>query len=285
MSPTPKPIRILGLHGMGTSASILRSQTAAFRAKLPPHITFTFLDAPFFCDAAPGTDILFAPGTGHRAWWTGADTNAIRGAARLFAEHLASDEGPFDIVLGFSQGCALIASYLLYLAEENEKARPAFGAAVFVCGGVPLPALEDLGVDVTDKAREVNDRTSRGLKKKAGAIVGLAGNLGQIRPGVGLWDDLEGLVHDPEKMPTEEDVFGLDFTTMPEWLRIRVPAVHVYGAKDPRWPASVQLAHFCEDRRLYDHGGGHEIPRTTEVSNRIAELVMELVGELEKKAK
>jgi hypothetical protein len=34
---------------------------------------------------------------------------------------------------------------------------------------------------------------------------------------------------------------------------------------------------------VYDHGGGHEIPRTTEVSNRIAELVMELVGELEKK--
>jgi hypothetical protein len=32
---------------------------------------------------------------------------------------------------------------------------------------------------------------------------------------------------------------------------------------------------------MYDHGGGHDIPRSTKVSERIAELVEELAREIQ----
>ena len=78
-----------------------------------------------------------------------------------------------------------------------------------------------------------------------------------------------------EKGDDQSNVFGINFDRVPkDWL-IPIPTVHVYGAKDPRYPASVTLAHFCEKsvRRTYDHGGGHDIPRRTEVSEMLAELV------------
>ena len=70
-------------------------------------------------------------------------------------------------------------------------------------------------------------------------------------------------------------MYGLDFTTFPEDLKIRIPTVHVYGAKDPKYVASLQLVHFCQEgrRRVFDHGGGHDVPKATGVSDRIAELV------------
>lgn len=58
-------------------------------------------------------------------------------------------------------------------------------------------------------------------------------------------------------------------------MLIGIPTVHVYGARDPRYPASVTLSHFCDERmrRTFDHGGGHDIPRTGDVSHMMKELV------------
>lgn len=250
---------------------------------MPGHFTFDFVDAPHSDGAAPGTDIMFDSAR-HASWWKDQTVGAIRTSHHFLDGYLARN-GPYDILMGFSQGCSLIGSYLLYHArDESPTKKPVpFKAAIFVCGGMPLPVLEDLGVAVSQRARDINDLTSKLMLRRAGLIGELAGNLDRIKPGVGLWDDLTGLLHDPEKMPEEKDVFGLDFTAMPQGLRITIPTVHIYGAKDPRWPASQQLAHFCENRKMYDHGGGHDIPRTTEVSTRLAELVQELAKEMERK--
>lgn len=58
-------------------------------------------------------------------------------------------------------------------------------------------------------------------------------------------------------------------------VKIGVPTVHVYGRKDPRFVAGVQLSGVCEGsvRQCFDHGGGHDIPRSSAVSERLAELV------------
>jgi hypothetical protein len=262
-------------------STIADPSPAAFRNKLPANkFEFTFLDAPFECEPAPGTDVLFK--SGHYAWWKHQTINGVRGAHQQLDDHVAA-HGPFDILLGFSQGCSLVGSYLLYHARETPDEPLPFKAAVFVCGGMPLHVLEDLGVDVPARAKAVNDMTSKLMRQKASALADMAANPERIQLGVGLWDDVGGLLHDPKKMPEEKDVFGLDFTTMAEDLRITIPTVHIYGAKDPRWPASVQLAYFCDKKKLYDHRGGHDIPRTTEVSETIARLVMELAKEIEAK--
>jgi len=274
-------MRVLCLHGQGTSAEIFKSQTVALRNKLPPTYTFTFLDGPFHCTPAPGIKVLFESGT--YTWWPKPTINAIRGAHDYILDHI-SQHGPYDILMGFSQGCALIGSLLLYHARETPHEPLPFRAAMFLCGGLPFQVLEDLGLPVSERAYAINEETVRLLKARAGALTQLAANPEQITFGTGLWDDVTGLVHDPEVMPEEEDCFGLDFSIIPRTVRIKIPTVHVFGGKDPRWPASMQLAYFCEKERrtMWDHGGGHDIPRSTGVSLKLAGLLEELRVKLEK---
>ncbi|KAK3390972.1 serine hydrolase FSH [Podospora didyma] len=268
-------MRVLGLHGHGTSAQIFKSQTVAFRSKLDPSYTFDFVDAPFDSAPAPGINVLFE--SGHYTWWPKPTVNCIKGAHKWLIDYI-DEHGPYDAVICFSQGCSLVGSFLMYHYRECPEEELPFKAAIFICGGVPMPVLEDLGVAVSQKAHDVNTRTGQLLHQKAGQLTEYAANPDKIRPGMGLWHDTSSLLHDPKVMPHESDVFGLDFTSIPQDIRIKIPTVHIYGAKDPRWPSSVQLAHFCDNRKMYDHGGGHDIPRSTDVSKKIVALLEQLKG-------
>lgn len=138
-----------------------------------------------------------------------------------------------------------------------------------------MPVLEDLDLEVPQRAHEHNDRSVQLMRSKSAMLY----NLEKLPRGRGLWDDTGDLEHDADEMPEESDCFGLDFTKFPDNIRINIPTVHIYGAKDPRWGSGLQLAYFCNDRKMYDHQGGHDIPRTTPVSVKIAELLRAVNGE------
>lgn len=313
---------------------------AAFRMKLDPSYTFEFIDAPFPSTPAPGIDALFTQ-TRNFTWWPSTTPSHIRAAHRWLDEYLAT-HGPFDALCGFSQGCSLIGSYLLYRAVASRQRRHLddssddgisppppdsplpFRAAIFICGGLPLVSLEDLGLPVSAEAWAINDATGKALVAKARRLKELASDLSSIRPGMSLWDDTRDLVHDVGAKPgivleqllgpsdlgddvspaarisrgrplqsdeavsdsdsgseTPDVLFGLDFSAFPRDLRIDIPTVHVVGGKDPKFPAGAQLARFCSHRAVFDHGGGHDIPRTSHVSLRIAELVRAVMEEAE----
>ena len=235
--------------------------------------TFDFVDGPFPCTPAPGIAVVFK--SGNYTWYQKQTAEAIRASHEWLLDHL-DRHGPYDAVCCFSQGCALVISLLLYHARENPDQPLPFKAALFICGGIPLPVLTNLGLPVSQKAREIGEQTVKLLHQRAANLERMAANPDLIKRGVGLWDDTTGLVHDPDVIPEASDVFGLDFTAFPDDVRIDIPTAHVYGAKDPRWPASMQLAFACENRQMYDHGGGHDIPRSTEVSKNIAEMVRQL---------
>ncbi|KAH7020314.1 serine hydrolase FSH [Ilyonectria destructans] len=283
--------KILCLHGHGTSAAIFKSQTAAFRAKLDSSFIFDFVDAPFPSRGAPGIDAIYKSDT--YTWWPQPTSQAIRASHSWVADY-AREQGGYDAVCCFSQGCSLAASMALYRAvdaataptngHKSDEPLP-FRAAIFICGGVPLPVLESIGLEVPSRAHEINKRTGELLNGTAGRLNELAANVKLIKRGVGLWDTGKGdLMHDPKARPELSDVFGLDFTRFPKSARISIPTVHIYGSKDPRWPAGIQLAEFCEDRLEYDHGGGHDIPRSTEVSNKIADMITQLMSQIESPA-
>lgn len=254
----------------------MRQPIAAFRAKLGSNYVFDFVDAPYPCAPAPGIKVLYE--SGHYAWWPQQTVPLIRGSHQRLLD-LIQDKGPYDALCCFSQGCSLAFSFLLYHARETPDEPLPFQSVVFICGGLPFPVLEDLGYRVSERAQEVNDETVRIMKQKAANLAHMAANPELIMPGVGLWDDTSDLIHNANEIPDRRDVFGIDFDEVPEDLRIKIPTVHISGAKDPRWPSSMQLAYFCDDRKLYDHGGGHDIPRSTEVSNKIAGLFRELTVE------
>jgi hypothetical protein len=165
--------------------------------------------------------------------------------------------------MNFSQGCALTSSLLLYHQAYHPSAEPLFKVAIFVCGGLPLDVVEDVGVPVSAEARDWDETSKVQLMAKASSSAILAH--GTKRWGIGF----------NPSAPDLSNIFGIDFTEVEKEKLIQIPTVHVYGARDPRYPASITLAHFCEEsvRRTYDHGGGHDIPRTRDVSVMMAELV------------
>lgn len=256
-------MRFLCLHGKGTSAAIFKSQTAAIRPRLPSTYTFDFIDAPFPSDPAAGIATFYPPP--YYAFWHGTTIAAIRASHKWFLDVLR-DRGPYDGVMGFSQGTGLIGSFLLYHANEHPGEALPFKCAVFFCGGVSLNVVADLGVPVPQAARDLDDRSRDALFEKAASVA-------SARPGDDYW--ARGMVFDASVPVSRDDVYGLDFTRVPGRLLIKIPTVHVWGSKDPRYPSSVQLSQFCEGslRKTLDHGSGHDIPRTRDCSESVAEAM------------
>ena len=222
-------------------------------------------------------DVFFSPP--YYAFYHSPDAASVK-ASHKWLLKLLSQRDPYDAVICFSQGCALISSFLLYHAQESPNSPLPFRGAIFICGGIPLAVVSDLGLPVSGEAWEINNRTARELRERAGAA---GAKLGAIMSGSrdekeGLWDLMDNR---STEFPTDRtNVFGLDYTKFPDDMKIMIPTVHIYGKKDPRHPSSMQLAHFCDEgkRKVYDHGGGHDVPRRTEVSEKIAGLVRWLEG-------
>lgn len=194
--------------------------------------------------------------------------------------------------MGFSQGCAVIASYILYRQQEKDRGLP-FKVAVFICGGLPLGVVENLGGEVGKECWEWDERSRKNLHT-------LAGDLPNLKPGMDPWalhrhngkiidvsqeeggsGDGGGRAWGPaaeKDGDNNTDIrYELDFSKIPPSLTIRIPTVHIYGIKDPRAKASLLLSEFCDGengrKKILGHPGGHEIPRHRIVSEEIAELV------------
>lgn len=209
--------------------------------------------------------------------------------------------------MGFSQGCAVIATYIMYLQKEKEREGGETGmgflpfkVAVFICGGLPLGAVEDLGGVVEKECWEWDERSRKDLHTLAGELVNLkpgmdpwapprhhngildihhyhSGVGGGGRGGRGDGDSQAAAKKKDDDIDNNADIrHGLDFSKIPTSMTIRIPTVHVYGLKDPRAKASLLLSEFCEDKgrkKIFAHPGGHDIPRHRIVSEGIAELV------------
>jgi pimeloyl-ACP methyl ester carboxylesterase len=225
---------------------------------------------------------------------------------RWLLSYLRGQDQPYDAVLCFSQGGAVAASLILHHNNEHPGEALPFRAVIFICGGVPLPVLADLGLPISSTAWAVSERTGRELWEMAATaetkIAARRAKTDSPAGRQGLWDrpvmmseDPDGPggeneshesheSHDPHALPPLDpgNVYGLDLTRFPDSFRIDMPTVHIYGRKDPRCPAALQLALMsaADQRLVYDHGGGHEIPRTTPVSEAIADAVCWLEARL-----
>jgi hypothetical protein len=128
--------------------------------------------------------------------------------------------------------------------------------AVFICGGVSLNVLEDLGHYVSQEAHEWDDRTRIQLEKNDDVSV--------LMRGKNRWASCDASERDADMMvsiyhsPARDlnNVYRLDLPQFPESSKIQIPTVHIYRSKDPRYPAALQLAYMCDERArmMYDTG-------------------------------
>ncbi|KAL3476885.1 serine hydrolase-domain-containing protein [Aspergillus californicus] len=291
-------MKVLCLHGRGTSGAIFKSQTSSIRSKLTnlnPSLTFDFLNGQYPCSPAPGIDLFYPPP--YYSYYEESTLESVLNPTTLaslekahtWLASIIAERGPYDIVLAFSQGCALAASILLlheqhFTNHQEATKTPAsespFKSAVFICGGPPFPFLESIGYTISPhtKARDLASRSAVTTMADSSAILS-RGSARWTSPGLDF-----GSSSPSSTTTSSQSILPSSFTFNKESevrremvgdLRIRIPTVHIYGERDPRYIAGIQLSEVCVrgKRKVYNHGGGHEIPRFEAVSAAMADLV------------
>ena len=255
-------------------------QTASICTKLQQlNHTLDFIDADHPCGPAAGIDLHYPDGPYYSWWENPTSVPKIRDACNRLHEHFVRNrKTPYGGVIGFSRGCLLVKSYILFHQAEKEPHEPLpFQAAVFLCGGPVLSVLEILGgIKVSAEAREWDRRTKIALRERGTSKAILKwGRERWLIPGGNGDSDLKIRIPSDANPIDPRDVFGLDTSQLPSHLRIRIPTVHVYGRVDPRLPASMQLFHLCdpETRLKYEHPGGHNIPKSLPATEEIAKII------------
>ncbi|XP_059207498.1 esterase OVCA2 [Centropristis striata] len=147
------PLRVLCVHGYRQSGGSFREKTGALRKLLKKHVELVYMTAPHsvqqVSSEATEKENSSGPGLGGdedpRGWWFSdvqarsfsaqqqceeslglyESVAAVREAVRL--------QGPFDGVLGFSQGAAFVAM-LCSLQEQKLELEFSFRFAVLVAG-------------------------------------------------------------------------------------------------------------------------------------------------------
>ncbi|XP_070774107.1 esterase OVCA2 [Enoplosus armatus] len=147
------PLRVLCIHGYRQNGSSFREKTGALRKLLKKQVELVYLSAPLsvqqVSSEAPEKENGSGPGPGGdedpRGWWF-SDTQARSFSAQQQCEEsLGLDEsvtvvreavkvqGPFDGILGFSQGAAFVAM-LCSLQEQKLESEFSFRFAILVAG-------------------------------------------------------------------------------------------------------------------------------------------------------
>lgn len=121
--------RVLCLHGWRTNTSILEAQTMFLRSRLPRSIDLVMLQAPIETDKPADKDIARVPGPYYQWWMDAIDATGpedIKASAQKAVEYAAdfvATNGPFDAILGFSQGAAMATMLTRHLAKRSGHAK------------------------------------------------------------------------------------------------------------------------------------------------------------------
>ncbi|KAI9203871.1 alpha/beta hydrolase family protein [Polychytrium aggregatum] len=109
-------LRILCLHGYTQNASVLRKRTGVLRKDLKSLAELVYVSAPFEVAQAPSFNpqVFRPPPTEDEkqcTWWRANSEGTFYEGYEETIEYLKSfwqEHGPFDGILGFSQGAALV---------------------------------------------------------------------------------------------------------------------------------------------------------------------------------
>jgi len=167
LKPLP-PVRVLGLHGGGASAKVMKYQTLKLQRELGPRATWDFLDGTrdWTSMVDPMLSRLFDGGPFHG--WYGVDDDGPTDrdynsklfdesvkfwytdveAGLDFVERHIRESGPYDVICGFSQGTIIATLLTAALLRRGEK--PSWRGNVLVCG---IPPRDPVWRDTLPKPR------------------------------------------------------------------------------------------------------------------------------------
>ncbi|CAI7600649.1 unnamed protein product [Penicillium glandicola] len=280
-------MKILALHGLGSSTWMLQQQLAPFVRELGTSCEFTFLDGAIACGRGPGVpDWVSGP---FYSYTTGFSPLEMREALDRL-EDFIQERGPFDGVFGFSLGAALAISYIL--DHQRKDALAPFSFAVFFspifvtlpdesyCQGLLQRWVDDDHMQFRSEFPDgefmspLKDSTERTLAEYLKVVQLMQSMWVGIIPPKTTIDFLGG-----------DGVAEIPRLVHPDLLRgrIKIPTVHITGRKDS--PCIGQQSRIAQKlclasiMRVHEHDGGHDVPYKKSDINNIVSSIREMAKE------
>lgn len=133
-------LRVLCLHGYRQTGKTFREKTGAFRKLLKKHAEFECMTSPLKVPAVEAIDGDSDGGDGGSGWWFSQpndyfkaqdESQCVKGYEESLRaiEEFVAEHGPFDGLLGFSQGGAMLG--LLCGLQQQGKLPFSFRFAIF----------------------------------------------------------------------------------------------------------------------------------------------------------
>lgn len=248
------------LTGFSSIASF-RHHLANTLAKDGSDDTFDFEFINGWSDSTPAAGVELFYGPPYYCWWSSEYKMEDITKARYLLKQYIKQHGPYDGVIMFSQGCALGTSLLLEHFKETPNDPPPFKFAMFICGSPSLAQLHsEFGFTVEPELWDIYAAAQKSLARRADTSAILAQGSDRWHNDISSITDLTveelvKMIHGP--------------------YRINIPTVHIIGAKDPRNLSGQHLHEISHPgaRKLYEHTGGHDIPRDGITSAAITRLL------------
>ncbi|KAL6720038.1 hypothetical protein ACLMJK_001959 [Lecanora helva] len=275
-------MKFLCLHGMGTNSSIFESQLSSTIPYLEAQgHEFVFVDGLVEC--APVAEIgSFFPGP--YLCYYNLPTHDLVKQAQAYIEEIIEDEGPFDGVIGFSQGAALAASIILEHAKKNPF-EDVFKLAIFAGASLPFELSSNTSVFKRPfMQREESDSSESSFEEEDSSTVN--------RPFLGREDsDSSELSSDDEVDPYTSwriprnfyhpvgPLLGRYHPERTPKAQLRQPTLHLIGDQDEYNGQAQMLVKLCTGQTtVIHHPEGHRIPREKGFHDKTSRAIEHLIS-------
>ncbi|KAK0757889.1 hypothetical protein N5P37_009181 [Trichoderma harzianum] len=251
-------MRILCLHGLGTNSKILESQLTTLRSRLPSEWEFEFLDGEVEAQPAPGVSEYF-PGP-YLCYYDDPTPQAVQDAVDMIMD-VVQEDGPFDAILGFSNGAALAAT-VIAAGMEKDPSDPPFKAAIFICPTMPF-RLDSGPLRVTVTDPDTITAIRHDLDEEANKTYDWLSD----PETAGIMDEFEKKkkrldYSDLSRLPQTVELL-LRYHPDVQARMLHIPTVHVIGDQDEYNEQGHKFTQLCDPklRKIITHGGGHHSPK------------------------
>ncbi|EED11962.1 conserved hypothetical protein [Talaromyces stipitatus ATCC 10500] len=137
-------MKFLCLHGNGTNSNIMRMQTASLRYELEDGHEYEFVEAAIPATMSQGIETFSTPDQSFYAFYNPEELSTLQVTIAQLDEYITA-EGPFDVVMGFSAGAVLAASYILQKQQQQGHDTPPFKCGIFLSSALSAAEMNYLG--------------------------------------------------------------------------------------------------------------------------------------------
>ncbi|KAG4437378.1 hypothetical protein IFR05_007142 [Cadophora sp. M221] len=279
-------MKILCLHGILGSGKLFEFQTAAFRELLGEDCEYIFIDGEIEVNSQSTTT------TAQFRWTRNAGPSEIQ-SAHEYIQAVIEGDGPFQGVMGFSDGAAMAASIMLQHETNKSDQQPPFQFAIlFSCSLVSSPDKNFAKEFYEATYKRSSAEMSKAMDVSVQEFPGRSGDVDQVVDGLdqSSWDAVvkemwEATAKTQKELRIqigleESQVLVKDTESLPKIYhtallsqRVRIPTACITGSNDPCFKA-VQMMQELFDKRntkIFVHSGGHNLPKqANDLKNAVA---------------